>query len=345
MSTTNISLDFYNNTIVSINAKQEDANSRSIIATFTEHGKKVMLDSSYMSAFIRMRKSDGTLIYEEASISPEGQVIFTLTSQMLASTGKQVTDLMILSNTKLTKTDFEQIEDINDLSNTSVISVMPFYLLVTASAIDSEEIISTNEFNALIKQTTRLQQLESKVNVKEAKREENEMERIKAEDLRQNGEFGETYRQTQEQIRQNQETERQNGEFGESYRQAQEKIRQDDQTGEAYRIKNEMERSSTFDGWVKTIDEKITVINASTEAANKAVSDFNSLVDKSGVVMQEEKGAASGVATLDENKYVPAEQLANVHSIIPHIYHDTADPNTLEAFGNDNDIYMMVIDG
>lgn len=335
MSTTNISLDFYNNTIVSINAKQEDANSRSIIATCTEHGKKVMLDSSRMSAFIRIRKSDGTLIYEEASISPEGQVIFTLTGQMLASTGKQVADLMILSTPDITNEELQSLSDTEDLSNASVISVMPFYILVTSSAVDSDSIVSTNEFSALVKQTASLKQLESLVNRNEKTRQDNEQGRIDEEDRRE-AIFGEST---------------DTAEAGTMYgvmnttRDLIDKTEELlDETETLLGEKEDTKDQDTLYGLQKALDYEIEESQKATKAANDAVSQFNTLVDTSGIILQEEKGAAFGVATLDENKYVPAEQLVNVHSIIPHIYHDTADPNTLEAFGNDNDIYMMVID-
>ena len=335
MSTTNISLDFYNNTIVSINAKQEDANSRSIIVTCTDHGKEVMLDSSYMSAFIRMRKSDGTLIYEETSISPEGQVIFTLTGQMLASTGKQVTDLMILSTPDITNEELQSLSDTEDLSNASVISVMPFYILVTSSAVDSDSIVSTNEFSALVKQTVKLKQLETLVNKNEKIRGDNETSRINNEIYRE-AIFG---------------TSTDTAEAGTMYgvmNTSQELIdKTEDLLEETETLLGEKEDTKdqgTLYGLQKALQYELKESQDATAAAKEVVEDFNDLVDTSGVILQEEKGVANGVATLDENGYVPAEQLANVHSIIPHIYDGTADPNTLEAFGNDNDIYIMVID-
>ena len=334
MSTTNISLDFYNNTIVSINAKQEDANSRSIIATCTDHGKKVMLDSSYMSAFIRMRKSDGTLIYEETSISPEGQVIFTLTGQMLASTGKQVADLMILSTLDITNEELQNLSDTEDLSNASVISVMPFYILVTSSAVDSDSIVSTNEFSALVKQTASLKQLESLVNRNEKTRQDNEQGRIDEEDRRE-AIFGESTDTA--------ETGTMYGVMNTTRDLIDKTEELLDETETLLGEKEDSKDQDTLYGLQKALDYEIKESQTATGNAKTAVENVNAAIE-SGVIFQNEKGIANGVATLDENGYVPAEQLANVHSIIPHIYHDTADPNTLEAFGNDNDIYMMVIE-
>ena len=54
-----ISLDFYNNNIKTINAKQLDTNSRYVKISCTEHGKKIALNPQTMNAYLTSKKPDG----------------------------------------------------------------------------------------------------------------------------------------------------------------------------------------------------------------------------------------------------------------------------------------------
>ena len=296
-----ISLDFYNNSIVNIYAKKSDANSRTIEITCTDNGKKVKIDNNIASAFVRMKKSDGTYIYNNAIISNEGIIKIELAGQMLSVAGKHVVDIMILSNPNITSTELEALESTDDLNNTSVISVMPFYLIVTDSAVDNSEIASTNEFDALVQATSKLKILESRVRASESDRNE-----------------AETIRDDNENARMTNETERR-------------KYETTRQSNESTRQSNESARETQIETWGKNVDAAINNCNTSiaetikncntaidtaidncekaTASANKAVEDFEAIKDQSGIVMQDEKGVANGIATLNVSGKVPSEQL------------------------------------
>lgn len=106
-TTKNISLDFYNNNLVTINAKQSDTAARYVNITCTDYGKKAVLDPDTMSAFVRYKKSDGHKVFNDATILNDGTIQIQLTSQMLASPGKQVIDLVIVSTPGLTAEELQ----------------------------------------------------------------------------------------------------------------------------------------------------------------------------------------------------------------------------------------------
>lgn len=81
-----------------------------------------------------------------------------------------------------------------------------------------------------------------------------------------------------------------------------------------------------------------TVINScedATNAANQAAELCQSVVDQTGVVLKIEKGTSDGVATLDENARIPIAQMPY------QIYVGTEPPSN--SFGNNRDVYMMII--
>ena len=312
--TKHISLDFYTTNIVNIYAKQADANSRFVNVTCTDHGKKVEITNSNMSAFIRVKKNDNTISYNNATINDDGTITFELTQQMLAVAGRQTADITILHNPNVTLEEFTSLKNIDDLTDIAVISVMSFNLIVSASAVNNDEVSSSNEFDALITATARMQNLESTVRVAENSRVLEELERKDNEDIRIANEntriANENSRKTAENTRVNQEKARVEAE----------KKRQDSITGEAYRIANEQSRQANESSRATTMTNKINEWNgavstavsnaeAATEAANKAATDFESIKNQSGIVMQDEKGVANGIATLNSSGQVPSSQL------------------------------------
>ena len=312
--TKHISLDFYTTNIVNIYAKQADANSRFVNVTCTDHGKKVEMRKSDMSAFIRVKKNDNTVVYNDAVINDDGTITFELTQQMLAVTGRQTADITILHNPNVTLQEFTSLKSIDDLTDIAVISVMSFNLIVAESAVDNNEITSSNEFDALITATARMQNLESTVRVAENSRVLEELERKDNEDTRISNE---NTRQSNENSRKSAETTRVNQEKA---RVEAEKKRQDSITGEAYRIANEQTRqanesnrattmTNNINAWDKEVSDAVKAAEAATDAANQAVTEFETIKDQSGIIMQEEKGSANGIATLNENGKVPSSQL------------------------------------
>lgn len=177
--TEKISLDFYNPNIVVINAKQLDANSRYVNVTCTDYGKRVPLSSDEVTAFICGKKTDGTYIFNYAEILEDGTVLAELTPQILATSGRHTFDIVLLANSTLTEDEVNGLENLNDLFNmeqVTVISVMPFYVNVI-EGVDRTEIESSSEFNALLQSILIVNDLERTVTTKEA-------DRVAAEEIR-----------------------------------------------------------------------------------------------------------------------------------------------------------------
>lgn len=282
ITTKQISLDFYNNNFVSVYAKQSDANSRYVNITCTDHGKKVVLDNNAVSAFVRMKKSDGNYIYNDAEILNDGTILVELTQQMLTATGKHVSDVMILSAPDVNVEELNSLDDIDNLNGVSVISVMPFYLIVNASSIDNSEIVSSSEFDTLVQATARLKLLEKTVRIAENSR-------IIAEDTRKDNENTRI--------------------ANEKARQEAENKRQSDTANAVAAIADAKTATTNANNAADSATASATAANNAATAANDAVAEFESIKDQSGIVMNTEKGAANGIATLDSNGKVLSSQL------------------------------------
>lgn len=147
-----ISLDFYKRNVVTVNAKQLDHNSRYIEITCTDNGKKVVLDNTTTSAYVRFRKTDGHNVLNEVEITDSGIVNVELTQQMLMVSGQNTVDIMFIQTSDENKALIENLEDIidnNNSGNFSVLSTMSFYVNTEATAIDHGEVISSDEYDAL----------------------------------------------------------------------------------------------------------------------------------------------------------------------------------------------------
>lgn len=193
-TTNNISLDFYNNNMVIVNAKQYDTASRNIVVTCTDSGKTVQLDWTTMSAYTRCTKPDGNYILNKAAINPSGQVQIPLTQQMLAAVGKVTVDVMIFATNNIKIDNLSDLNDINSLyrqKEVTVISTMTFYINVVETAANLPAISSSYEYNALIDGITSLittedhmKDLDAALNKAETARATAESNRVRAESSR-----------------------------------------------------------------------------------------------------------------------------------------------------------------
>lgn len=193
-TTNNISLDFYNNNMVIVNAKQYDTASRNIVVTCTDSGKTVQLDWTTMSAYTRCTKPDGNYILNKATINPSGQVQIPLTQQMLAAVGKVTVDVMIFATNNIKIDNLSDLDDINSLyrqKEVTVISTMTFYINVVETAANLPTISSSYEYNALIDGITSLittedhmKDLDAALNRAETARATAESNRVSAESSR-----------------------------------------------------------------------------------------------------------------------------------------------------------------
>ena len=124
-----VSVDFIRDSYVNIPSKQMD-NARYVLITCTENGiiKKI---NPLWSAFIRLKKSDENIVYNSCEIINEtGQVLVTLTEQILAASGKAKADIQFLTDENM------------------IYSTKLFYLDVGETPYNNNELVSTYEFNA-----------------------------------------------------------------------------------------------------------------------------------------------------------------------------------------------------
>lgn len=216
----------------------------------------------------------------------------------------------------------------------------------------SEETRETNENARVSAETIRQTNEESRIS-NEATRKLNEEARIIAENNRVSSEkdrsSAEAIRVTNEDTRTISETTR---ESNEAERIANENIRI---ANENARLSAEEERQTNTDSALASINETIeqsssviaeaqTAVNIANEAtskANTAVQEANTLIEKmeslvanDNLVHVDKLGIASGVATLDENGYVPSSQLPGfVDDVLDGTY-DEENNQFLDLNGN-----------
>lgn len=173
-STKKIVLDFYNKNIVTVNAKQNDSQSRYLNIACTDNSKKIFLDKMYAAAFVRYTKNDGNKVFNKADILEDGTILVELTEQMLAVVGKHEVEIVLTSLSD--KTINEPSEDINIFyeNGCKIISTMTFYLNVMPIMADVSAITSTEEYTSLsnaLTSLTYLSQVEGAVNTANSKAE------------------------------------------------------------------------------------------------------------------------------------------------------------------------------
>lgn len=155
VSTKKITLDFYNKNIVTVNAKQNDSQSRQLNVACTDSGKKVRLEAKDETAFIRYTKNDGNKIFNHADILEDGTILIEFTEQMLAVVGKQEIEIVLISLGDMTQEELDDIYAIYEHGCT-VISTMTFYLNVMPAMADVSVIASTEEYTSLSRALTTL---------------------------------------------------------------------------------------------------------------------------------------------------------------------------------------------
>ena len=149
-----IQADVSTTSYIKVNAKQNDSNTRHVRISCCNLGEPLPLQAGVHSAFLRLRKADGYGALNKCEISPDGKIIALLTEQMLAAPGTCCADLMIFDLTDpATGKPSEPFDGDGNLKENigSMLSTMPFYVNVTASALDDAEIVSSDEFSDLKK--------------------------------------------------------------------------------------------------------------------------------------------------------------------------------------------------
>ena len=148
-SITNISIDFYDQKYILINAKQYDKKTRFLSVTCYNHGELFHVDYRDHAAYIRYKKADGHSVFNFCEITKDGKILVELTEQMLAASGICYADF-VLVNRGQAEVDAETGEIVN-IDRASVLSTMTFCIDVSDTAVENSEIESTYEFNLLNK--------------------------------------------------------------------------------------------------------------------------------------------------------------------------------------------------
>lgn len=354
--TKKISLDFYNNNIVSINVKQLDTQSRYINITCTDSGKKITLNKDSMSVYVGYKKTDGNNCFYEAEILDDGTILLEIKEQMVVVSGRQQADVYIVATGDTVVENLSDISSISELG-VAIISTMPFYINVIPTLVNHSEVVSNSDMDALNEAISRLAYAEQ--HIKEV----------------------DDTASANEEIRQANETAR---EEAETARQA---------TIEEAKSVIVSANNATEDCNTATSNANTATQNAiaATASANEAASSANSAaercqeiideVEENGAVLNSQVGVANGVASLDSNGIVPSSQLpfsvinnttttttgnaldayqgyilkTNITSInelistlqttinnLPSHYSGTSDPSS--SLGKNGDVYFKIIE-
>lgn len=127
-----ILLDFTVPNIKNVRCVENDKNSRILNITVTNNGKAYPLNNKTMTARYKIRKPDGTYIYNTVPIHDDGTVTIELTEQALAATGIAHSELQI-----------------SDSETGNILSTMPFHIIVEKSVISNQDIVSGNESDVI----------------------------------------------------------------------------------------------------------------------------------------------------------------------------------------------------
>ena len=102
-----------------------------------------VLDSSKVSAYVRCKKPDNTVVFDKCEIDSNGKIYIELTNQILAYVGRVALDIIIVES--ITKITYQKIIS----SGVNVISTMTMYLNVVENVFPDKYIESKDEFSAL----------------------------------------------------------------------------------------------------------------------------------------------------------------------------------------------------
>lgn len=132
-----IILDVSINKYVSVLVKENDINTRKIIAKITDNGKPYPMRSTITPRF-KCYKEDGTIVFNDCTKLDNGDIEIDVTEQITACAGQHDCEI-----------------DLYDGGTAQVLHTMNFTINVKKSVCSNDDIVSSNEFlaleNALIK--------------------------------------------------------------------------------------------------------------------------------------------------------------------------------------------------
>lgn len=143
-----IDIDFYDNQIITVNAKQYDT-SRYVLVNCYSHGSRFYLNEDSQSVFVRYRKDDEYSVFNSCQITGKGSVLVELTEQMLIDEGLCVVDLVVVDKSNITPPKISEYGEIVLTSETTIISTMKFYVNVISAPYEYDDLESSDEFQGL----------------------------------------------------------------------------------------------------------------------------------------------------------------------------------------------------
>ena len=126
-----IILDVSINKYVSVLVKENDVNTRKIVAKITDNGKPYPMRAT-ITPRLRCYKADNTVVYNDCTKLDNGDIEIDVTEQMTACAGKHHCEI-----------------DLYDGVAGQVLHTMNFIINVKESACPDDNITSSNEFLAL----------------------------------------------------------------------------------------------------------------------------------------------------------------------------------------------------
>ena len=241
----NLVTDLCRDNTQSVLLKQYEKNSRFIIVKCTENGVFKKLDKGTMTCNIKVLTPDDRALYDPCEILDDGTVKVSVSESMVYAAGVAKAELNIF-----------------DDSATTLLATMVFNFIIKPSAYGDNKIVASEEFSALTKLMTTVEQtvqtvisLETKINNKQTEWEANENTRKTNELARVNAE---KTRVSSENTRVTNENSR--------------------QQAESLRESNTSTAISNANKATSAANEAIKNANTATDRANKAAQDAEAIV-------------------------------------------------------------------
>lgn len=255
-----------NNNFLFIPTVQGDGyGSRYAILNLTNNGQPYNVPSDSVRVLIEGQKTDGTQILDYCEImEDETSIKVNITPQMIASPGKNIFEIAIIS-----------------LTENTVLTSFPLYIMASERAFDMEQAVSSDDYQVFIKYINDMDVTLNAVNEAEATRENqeaarqsNEAKRVSAENSRASAE---NTRKSNESSRSSSEATRIRAE---SARNTAETTRQEN---ESVRISNEEEREEQEASRASAEEIRVTNENSRVSAETGRANAESSRVTSEGI--------------------------------------------------------------
>ena len=133
-----IILDVSVSKYVSVLVKENDVETRKIVARITDNGKPYSINSAIVPR-IKCNKADNTKIVDDCKVLASGEIEIEITDQMTACAGQHNCELVL----------FDSASYNPDTQTGKILHTMNFTIKVNESVFEDSEVTSSDEFIAL----------------------------------------------------------------------------------------------------------------------------------------------------------------------------------------------------